>query len=120
MLSSINSDLDLESQLKNIKNLDIYIGKSGFDYLKNNNLSNDYNIKNDKSYDENKFGQKNGFLNSTHNYLFFTNSGLSKSFIHELTHALSPKSSEDYTLSPQNIKIAKILSEDPFLKNDKQ
>lgn len=120
MLSSINADMELEDQLNNINNLDVYIGEPGFNELKRRGISKDYNIKNDKYYDESRFGSKNGFFNSAHNYLFFTNSGLPKAFIHELTHALSPKSGKDYTLSPQDIKIAKILSSDPLFKNNKQ
>ena len=119
MLSSTNADIELEDQLNNLNNLGIYIGESGFNKLKKKGTSSDYNIKHDEYYDENKFGGKNGFLDPQGNFLFFTNSGLPKAFIHELTHALSLNSATNYKESPQNIKISKILSEDPLFKNNK-
>lgn len=119
------SSRELNKQLNNIKNTKAYIGKPGFEALKkifNNQKIGQYQFDNYSSYNADSFGGKNGFALKINGkpIVYLTDRGAVKAGIHEYTHQLVPNSSRDYTLSPQNIKIAKILSEDPYFKDKKE
>ena len=119
------SSRELNKQLNNIKNTKAYIGKKGFDAIKDMIKGQElgiYQFDNYSKYNPASFGGKNGLAIKINGkpIIYLTDKGTITSGIHEYTHQLVPNSSRDYTLSPQNIKIAKILSEDPYFKNAKE
>ena len=116
-----NSKQALYQQLRSINNTRAYIGKTGYDALKKligNNKIGSYQFDNFSNYDENSFGGKNGFAKTIKGIplIFLTNKGAKAAGIHEYTHNLVY--GNNYKDSPQDIKIAKILSEDPNFKEN--
>lgn len=120
------SQYELNKQLNNVKNTKAYIGKTGFDAIKKiigNQKLGIYQFDNFSEYDSGSFGGKNGqaFRINGKPIIYLTDKGAVRAGIHEYTHQLVPGSVDDnYVKSPQDIKIAKILSEDPYFKNKKQ
>lgn len=119
------SSRELNKQLNNIKNTKAYIGEKGFNTIKNmlkGQKIGQYQFDNFSQYNPSSFGNKNGFAVKINGkpVIYLTDKGAVRAGIHEYTHQLIPNSSRDYTKSPQNIKIAKILSEDPYFKDKKE
>lgn len=110
------SDRELAAQLRRMRSIKSYVGKEGFNQLKSLGIQDKVHreFKGMNSYEEAPLGF-NAFLNSDYNLIFFRNNDRSnKSAAHEFTHGLHEKTAQDWRESPQDIKISKILKEDPF------
>lgn len=116
-----SANYELNKQLRNMRSVQVYYGKKGYDEIQNKYKPQGGYVNTKDSYEKAKFNGTTAFQNSKHNYLYFTKArNMLKSAIHELTHSLSPNSAMDYTQSPQDIAISKILLDDPYFKKHKE